>query len=171
MKKKIIYLDRDGVINEDFEYVYKISDFKFVDGVFEACKKFLDFGYEIIVVTNQSGIGRGFYTNGDFEILTNYMVEEFKKQKIDILKVYHCPHKPEENCLCRKPKNGMILKSLNDFDIDLKNSWLIGDKKSDIDCAKNGKIENKILISKNEKNCEDFLVANSLFDSLKYIKE
>lgn len=99
------------------------------------------------------------------------MVEEFKKQKIDILKVYHCPHKPEENCLCRKPKNGMILKSLNDFDIDLKNSWLIGDKKSDIDCAKNGKIENKILISKNEKNCEDFLVANSLFDSLKYIKE
>ena len=170
MKKKIIYLDRDGVINEDFGYVSQISNFKFVDGVFEACKTFIELGYEIIVVTNQSGIGREYYSLEDFTTLTNFMLDEFKKQGINILKVYFCPHAPEVNCECRKPKDGMILQSLNDFSIDLKNSWLIGDKISDIECAKNGNIANKILIDEEKVSNSDFFVAKNLFDSLKYIK-
>ncbi|QKF72683.1 D,D-heptose 1,7-bisphosphate phosphatase [Aliarcobacter faecis] len=170
MQKRVIYLDRDGVINEDFGYVYEISKFKFISGVFEACKEFLNLGYEIIIITNQSGIGRNYYTKEEFETLTNYMLEEFKKQDINILKVYFCPHSPEENCSCRKPKEGMILQSLNDFKIDLENSWLIGDKISDIECAKNGNIANKILIDKKESSNKDFFVAKSLIDSLKYIK-
>ena len=170
MEKKIIYLDRDGVINEDFGYVSKVENFKFVDGVFEACRIFIELGYEIIIVTNQSGIGRGYYSLEDFQILTNYMLDEFRKQNIDILKVYFCPHAPEVNCECRKPKDGMIIQSLNDFSIDLKNSWLVGDKISDIECAKNGNIANKILIDEEKVSNSDFFVAKNLFDSLKYIK-
>ena len=127
MQKKIIYLDRDGVINEDFGYVSKIENFKFVNGVFEACKEFLALGYEIIVVTNQSGIGRNYYSEDEFLELTKYMKNEFKKKDIDILNVYYCPHNPDDNCSCKKKKTGMILQSLNDFEINLNNSWLIGD--------------------------------------------
>ncbi|AXK48412.1 D-glycero-beta-D-manno-heptose-1,7-bisphosphate 7-phosphatase [Aliarcobacter trophiarum LMG 25534] len=170
MQKKIIYLDRDGVINEDFGYVYQIENFKFINSVFEACREFLKLGFEIIIVTNQSGIGRGYYTVEEFKTLSKYMLDEFKKEGIDILKIYFCPHNPEENCTCRKPKNGMILQSLNDFSIDLANSWLIGDKESDIECAKNGKIRNKVLINKDKETNSEFFVAKNLKDSLKYIK-
>ncbi|PRM87189.1 D-glycero-beta-D-manno-heptose 1,7-bisphosphate 7-phosphatase [Aliarcobacter cryaerophilus] len=171
MQKKIIYLDRDGVINEDFGYVSKIENFKFVNGVFEACKKFLALGYELIVVTNQSGIGRNYYSEDEFLELTKHMRNEFKKKDIDILNVYYCPHDPEDNCSCRKPKAGMILQSLNDFEINLNNSWLIGDKMSDIECAKNCNIQNRILISEDVVDSKDFLVAKSLLDSVKYIKK
>ena len=171
MQKKIIYLDRDGVINEDFGYVYKIENFKFCEGVFEACREFLALGYEIIIVTNQSGIGRLYYSEDEFLELSKYMKNEFKKENIPILNIYYCPHNPDDNCSCRKPKAGMILQSLNDFDIDLQNSWLIGDKKSDIECAKNGKIGNSILISKEDEKHKECFVAKNLFDSLKYIKE
>ena len=119
-------------------------------------------GYEIIVITNQSGIGRGYYTQEDFLNLTNWMIKEFNKNKIEILKVYFCPHSPSEDCECRKPKIGMITQSLNDFDIDLQNSWLIGDKTSDIQTAINANIPNKILIG------ED---SNSLFDTINIIKK
>ena len=171
MQKKIIYLDRDGVINEDFGYVSKIENFKFVNGVFEACKEFLALGYEIIVVTNQSGIGRNYYSEDEFLELTKYMKNEFKKKDIDILNVYYCPHNPDDNCSCRKPKTGMILQSLNDFEINLNNSWLIGDKMSDIKKKKNGNIPNRILINENIVDSKDFLLAKSLLDSVKYIKK
>ena len=170
MQKKIIYLDRDGVINEDFGYVSKIEDFNFVDGVFKACKEFLTLGYEIIVVTNQSGIGRNYYSEDEFLELTKYMKNEFKKEDIDILNVYYCPHNPDEDCSCRKPKAGMILQSLNDFNIDLQNSWLIGDKVSDVETAINAKIGNKILISSDIKENKEYLVARSLFATINIIK-
>ncbi|RXI37887.1 D-glycero-beta-D-manno-heptose-1,7-bisphosphate 7-phosphatase [Arcobacter cloacae] len=160
-KKKIIFLDRDGVINHDHGYVYEIEKFEFIDGVFDACKYFISLGYEIIVITNQSGIGRGYYTQDDFLTLTNWMIKEFNKNEIEILKVYFCPHSPSEDCDCRKPKIGMITQSLNDFSIDLQNSWLIGDKISDIQTAINANIPNRILIG------ED---SNSLFDTINIIK-
>ncbi|WP_418180963.1 D-glycero-beta-D-manno-heptose 1,7-bisphosphate 7-phosphatase [Aliarcobacter lanthieri] len=171
MQKKIVYLDRDGVINKDFGYVYEISKFEFCDGVFKACKHFINLGYEIIIITNQSGIGRDYYTQNDFLNLTEYMKNEFKKYGINILKVYYCPHSPEEDCDCRKPNIGMILQSLNDFNINLQNSWLIGDKISDIECGKNAKIPNRILISNEGKDSEDFLTANSLFETINLIKK
>ena len=140
----------------------QIEKFEFIDGVFDACKYFISLGYEIIVITNQSGIGRGYYTQEDFLNLTNWMIKEFSKNGIEILKVYFCPHSPSEDCECRKPKIGMITQSLNDFSIDLQNSWLIGDKTSDIQTAINANIPNKILIG------ED---SNSLFDTINIIKK
>jgi D-glycero-D-manno-heptose 1,7-bisphosphate phosphatase len=99
------------------------------------------------------------------------MTNEFKKHGINILNTYFCPHSPEENCNCRKPNIGMIEQSLNDFDIDLKNSWLIGDKISDIETAINANIPNKILISKDEIYLKFTYTANNLLDTINIIKE
>ena len=133
-----------------------------MDGVFDACKYFISLGYEIIIITNQSGIGRGYYTQSDFLNLTDWMISEFNKNGVEILKVYFCPHSPTQECDCRKPKIGMITQSLNDFSIDLQNSWLIGDKTSDIETAINANIPNKILIGKD---------TTSLFNTIKIIKK
>jgi D-glycero-D-manno-heptose 1,7-bisphosphate phosphatase len=174
LKKRIIFLDRDGVINHDHGYVGEISKFDFIDGIFEACYHFIKLGYEIVVITNQSGIGRRYYSEKDFTNLTNWMIEEFKKKGIDILKVYHCPHSPEEDCKCRKPEIGMITQATNDFDIDLEKSWLIGDKVSDIQAAINANIKNTILIKSSYNKIEDKKIAsittNNLFDSINIIK-
>lgn len=175
LNRKIIFLDRDGVINQDYGYVYEIEKFNFIDGVFEACQYFQKLGYEIIVITNQSGIGRKYFTENDFLKLTNWMIDKFNENNIKILKVYHCPHSPDENCDCRKPLPGMINQATIDFNIDLNKSWLIGDKISDIQAAIHAKIKNKILINSSYvKNDSDNIVsitANSLFDTINIIKE
>ncbi len=166
MKKKIIFLDRDGVINYDYGYVSQIDKFEFIDGVFEACKYFQKLNYEIIIITNQSGIGRGYYSEKEFYTLTQWILNKFKEQEINILKVYFCPHTPEENCRCRKPNIGMIENACKDFDIDLDNSWLIGDKITDIQTAINANIKNYILIDSKDP---DIITAKSLLDTINII--
>lgn len=146
---KAIFLDRDGVINIDKGYVHKIEDFIFKEGIFEVCKYLKSLGYLLIVVTNQSGIARGYYTLNDFKRLTDYMLKEFYNFDIKIDSVYFCPHSIDQNCNCRKPKPGMILEAQKEFDIDLSRSWLIGDKESDIEAAKNGGINQTILVVDN----------------------
>lgn len=164
-------MDRDGVINKDYGYVGQIEKFEFIDGVFEACKYFVSLGYEIVVITNQSGIGRGYYTENEFENLTLHMLNTFEKNGIKILKVYYCPHSPEENCSCRKPNIGMIENACEDFDIDLENSWMIGDKISDIQTAINANIKNHILISsQTSESLEVSFRANSLLDTISIIQ-
>ena len=145
---KAFFLDRDGVINKEKNYLYKIEDFEFIDGVFETCKYFQEKGFLIIIITNQAGIARGKYTEGDYQILTDWMIKEFEKKNIKISKVYHCPHHPDfsENCECRKPKSGLILLAKKDFDIDLSQSILVGDKNSDIEAGINAGIKMNYLI-------------------------
>lgn len=134
---RALFLDRDGVINVEINYLSKIEDFVFIDGIFELCKKYQDRGYLIFVVTNQSGIARGFYNQSDFDTLMTWMTKEFLDKGIKISKVYFCPHHPEISgeCSCRKPKAGMILEAKKEFDIDLENSILVGDKERDIEAA------------------------------------
>ncbi len=146
LKKPALFLDRDGIINIDYGYVSKVENFKFIDAIFELIKLFQNRGYYIFIVTNQSGIGRKYYSLEDFKVLTNYMLNEFEKGGIKIDKVEFCPHAPELNCNCRKPKCGMVENILKEFNINLKNSWLIGDKQSDIDLSKNCNIKNSIAI-------------------------
>lgn len=167
---KAVFIDRDGVINVEKDYVYKIEDFEFISGVFEACRYLQELGYMLIVITNQSGIGRGYYTQSDFEKLTSWMIDEFAKNGVKIAYVYHCPHAPKEECNCRKPKTGMIDTAVKEFDIDVTKSYLIGDKISDIECAKNAKIKSSIHV----KSGHSFDVADSnadfIIDSIKEIK-
>ena len=143
---KALFLDRDGIINIDSGYVSKIEKFQFTEGIFNLLHLFIQHNYQLYIVTNQSGIGRDYYTQNDFEVLTTWMLSEFKKHNIEITSVHHCPHAPEEKCLCRKPNTGMIDEILALHSIDLRHSWLIGDKQSDIDLAINSHIGSSIAI-------------------------
>ena len=168
MTIKTIFLDRDGVINKEKGYLHKIKDFEFISGVFETCRYLQGLNYKIIIITNQSGISRGLYTENDFQIINNWMISEFKKNDINILDVFHCPHMPESNCSCRKPKPGMLTIACKKYDIDMSKSWMIGDKESDIIAANSAGIHNTILI-KNDTSQEE-LRSNAKF-ILKSIKE
>lgn len=143
---RAIFLDRDGIINIDKGYVYRIDDFEFCDGIFDICRHFNTLGYALIVVTNQSGIGRGYYSENDFNKVTHWMLESFRRNQVHITAVYHCPHRPDQECSCRKPRPGMLLQAAKEHRINLSKSWLIGDKKSDIEAAIAAGVGNTILI-------------------------
>jgi len=136
-KKPALFLDRDGVINIEKNYLHKKEDFEFIDGIFELCKHYMTKDYYIIVVTNQSGIAREYYSEMDFANLTFWMIDAFDAKGVKIDQVYHCPHHPDISgeCECRKPKAGMLLKAAKDLNIDLENSVLIGDSERDIEAA------------------------------------
>ena len=141
-KNKALFLDRDGVINIDKHHVYKIEDCEFVEGIFDLCREYKQKGYLIIVVTNQAGIAKGIYTEDDYYKFRNHVHEEFKKQNCAIDAEYFCPYHTEgivekykKDSFDRKPNPGMILKAQNDFNIDLENSILIGDKESDVEAG------------------------------------
>lgn len=134
-----LFLDRDGVINADHAYVCRQENFEFVDGIFELCRYAKKLGYLIFVVTNQAGIGRGFYTEQDFLKLTEWMCGIFSTEGVVIDKVYFCPFHPEHgvgkykvNSPFRKPGPGMILQAAEEFGVDLARSVLVGDKETDI---------------------------------------
>ena len=155
---KAVFLDRDGTINVEKNYLYKIEDFEFLPGVIEGLKLLQDAGYLLIIITNQSGIARGYYTEEDFNRLNNWMLNQLAEYGINITKVYYCPHLPDAtvkeyriDCECRKPKLGMYYQAIRDYDIDLGQSYAIGDKIRD--CAICETTECKgYLIGKNEKN-------------------
>ncbi len=169
IKNKAIFLDRDGVINIEKNYLYKIEDFEFIDGVFESLKYLQSKGYQLFIITNQSGIGRGYYTQDDFDKLTTWMLIQFKNNGIKISQVELCPHTPDANCNCRKPKTGMIDNILNNHNINLDESWLIGDKSSDILCAKNTNIKNTIQVQSGHNFAQKDSLADFVIPSIKNI--
>jgi len=166
--KKALFLDRDGVVNVEKDYLYKIEDFEFINGIFELCRYYENMGYLIFVVTNQSGIARKYYTQKDFITLSNWMSKEFLKHGIEISKVYHCPHHPDISgeCSCRKPKSGMLLEAKNEFEIDMKNSIIIGDKERDIEAGLNAGLCETYLFdeSSNIKNSKATKIVSKLRD-------
>ena len=171
MPVKTVFLDRDGVINKEVGYLHKIQDFEFIDGVFEACLYFQSLNYQIIVVTNQSGIGRGYYDEDDFHIINNWMLEQFKNKRIEILDVFFCPHTPESNCDCRKPKPGMFNQANEKHDIDMEKSWMIGDKEADVAAANSAGIKNTILVKSGHTIDEENSNARFILGSIDKAKE
>jgi len=151
IKNKALFLDRDGVINLDHGHVGKIENFHFIDGIFELCKKAQNEGYLIIVVTNQSGIAKGYYSEKDFLELTKWMENEFLKREIKITKTFFCPYhidgkikEYQQDSFDRKPNPGMILKAIKEFNIDPLESILIGDNDTDIKAGESANIKRKI---------------------------
>lgn len=135
---KALFLDRDGVINVDRVHLFRKEEFEFTRGIFDLCRKYSDTGYIILVITNQAGIAKGIYTEEDFMDLTAWMISRFREKGIKISKVYFCPHHPDfsGHCECRKPEPGMILKAINEFNLDISQCELIGDKETDLEAGR-----------------------------------
>ncbi len=143
---KAIFLDRDGVINIDKHYLYQIEAFEFICGIFDVLLHLSALDYQLIIISNQSGISRGLYTLKDYKTLNRWMLAELKKRRIKILDTGYCPHSEKDDCACRKPKPGMILSAQKKHHINLRKSWMIGDKDSDIICAHLSGISKTILL-------------------------
>ncbi len=158
-KTKALFLDRDGIINVDHGYVYKQESFEFKKGIFQLCQQAQKKGYIIIVITNQSGIARGYYSEQDFLLLTEWMTDEFMKRGVTISDTFYCPHHPKvkqegndldkyrKECDCRKPKAGLIFSAEKKHHLNLTESIFIGDKYSDMEAAKVATIPTRLLIN------------------------
>jgi len=135
---KTLFLDRDGVINIEKHHIFRKEDFEFSQGIFDLCKEYSDAGYLIIVVTNQAGIAKGYYSEADFLQLTAWMIDQFRANGVIISKVYFCPHHPDITgpCDCRKPNPGMISQAIKEFDLDIRECVMIGDKESDLQAGR-----------------------------------
>lgn len=171
MSIKTIFLDRDGVINKEVSYLHNIDQFEFISGVFDACQYLQMIGFKIIIITNQSGISRGFYTEKDFLNLNDWMIKEFLKKNINILNVFYCPHLPSDKCNCRKPKPGMFLEAKKKYIINMSESWAIGDSERDIIAATSAGVKNTILVRSGHKIDEENSKAKFYLDSIKDISD
>jgi D-glycero-D-manno-heptose 1,7-bisphosphate phosphatase len=180
MLKKALFLDRDGVINVDHGYVHTIKDLKFIDGIFDLCSLAISKNYLIIVITNQAGIGRGFYSVSDFELLTDWMCNRFALEGILISKVYFSPYHPEhglgaykKNDFSRKPNPGMLIEAKADFNLQMSDCVLVGDKITDIQAGHSAGVGMNILFSSSEDNKElvksDYVGITSLKEANQYL--
>ncbi len=168
------FLDRDGVINRDRAYVHRWEDFEFIPGALEAMARLGDAGYRLVIVTNQSGLARGYFDASQYHALTRRMLGVFAEHGIVIEDVYHCPHHPggtvaawAVDCECRKPAPGMILRAATEHGLSLPESILIGDKPSDIRAARAAGVGRAFIVQSD--NPESSLVAtgaDAVFDSL-----
>lgn len=168
---KAVFLDRDGVLVEDIGYHHKIEEFRLIPKVVDGLKILK--GYKLLIITNQSGIGRGYYNFDDFLKFNYHLLAELKKHKIKIENTYACPHKPEDSCECRKPKAKLIKDAAKELDIDLKKSFVIGDKKSDIEMGHSAGCRTILVLTGNgmkekEETQADF-VAKDLLDAARWI--
>lgn len=141
---KAVFFDRDGTLEIDTINLHKVEDWVWIDGAKEAIKFCNDNGYLAIIITNQSGIARGLFTENDVKTVHKFVDEELAKIGAHIDAYYYCPHHVEGTvepynieCTCRKPAPGMVLQACKDFDIDVTQSYFIGDKWRDVECGKN----------------------------------
>jgi D-glycero-D-manno-heptose 1,7-bisphosphate phosphatase len=178
--KKIIFLDRDGTINVDREYIYQVELFAFEKNVIPALRLLDSHDFGLIIVTNQSGIGRGYYTEEDYQNFNDHVVSELKKNGIHILKSYFSPFHPKgigkykKASRCRKPEPGMLEQAEKDFQIDNSRSWIIGDKWADVKCGENFGIKSILVLrgkaGADEKHKTDVdFIADDLLEAAKFI--
>ena len=188
MVKKAIFLDRDGCLIKEKNYLSKIEDIEIFDEAYVALKSFQDAGFLLFIVSNQSGVARGYFTENDVLNVNNEIINRFKDKGIIIAKSYYCPHLKEGiikeyaiDCECRKPKIGLIKQAIADFsDIDLSKSFVIGDKLSDIQLAHNASMQGILVktghgqeeVSKIElKNIQPDYICENIANSADFILE
>ncbi|MFW6129717.1 MAG: D-glycero-beta-D-manno-heptose 1,7-bisphosphate 7-phosphatase [Atribacterota bacterium] len=150
-----VFLDRDGTIIQDKGYIYSKEDLSLIPGAVETLRLLKKSGYLLVVITNQSGISRGYFNLDDYKKFNNYFLETLRKEGVIIDRVYHCPHHPDDNCPNRKPNSGMILKAEKELNIDLKKSFIVGDKTSDIETGKRLGIKNILVLTGHGKDNKD----------------
>lgn len=136
MTRRFVFLDRDGTLIEDREYAWQLSDYAPLPGAYEALRELRAAGFGLAIVTNQSGIGRGLFREADFARFQSHLERDFAAHGAPVDGSYHCPHVPDAGCDCRKPRAGMVLRALREHAVDLAESWVIGDKDSDVALAR-----------------------------------
>ncbi len=180
MNDKLIFLDRDGVINKDSpDYVKSWSEFEFLPGSLEAIKLLTEHNYQIMIITNQSIINRKMASLYDLEFTHSMMKKAVRENGGEIKDIFFCPHKPEDNCACRKPEPGLILEAQKKYGIDLKNSVMVGDSAKDIECARRAGCRYPILVKTGnyeqaasaleEKKIYPDHIARDLYDAAEWI--
>ena len=180
MVKKTIFLDRDGVINIDSpQYIKNASEFEFIPKSPEAIALLTQYGYRVIVITNQSIIGRNMVSLDVLDAIFTKMKKGVQKAGGRIKDVFFCPHTPEDNCACRKPEPGLIFKACKKYSIDLENSCMVGDSAKDIECALNAGCKKNILVQTGngveaqqqllEKQIIPDYTASDLYDAAKWL--
>jgi D-glycero-D-manno-heptose 1,7-bisphosphate phosphatase len=169
--KRALFLDRDGVVNVEVGYLHRAEEVRFVDGIFSLCRTAVRLGYRLIVVTNQAGIARGYYSEADFHALMEFMRGEFRAEGVELDAVYYCPFHPEHGVgeykrehEDRKPGTGMLLRGARDFDVQLSESVMVGDRCSDVIAANAAGLRQAFLVSGTESvGCSGkALTVNSL---------
>jgi D-glycero-D-manno-heptose 1,7-bisphosphate phosphatase len=157
MSGRALFLDRDGVVNEEVGYLHRAEEVRFVDGIFSLCRTAAGLGYRLIVVTNQAGIARGYYSEPDFEALMEFMRGELRNQGVELDAVYYCPFHPEHGVgkyrrehEDRKPGTGMLRRGARDFGLELSESVMVGDRCSDVGAANAAGLQQAFLISGTE---------------------
>ncbi len=175
-KEKAVFLDRDGTINIERNYLYKISDFEYIDGVIEGLQMLVKAGYLLFIITNQSGIARGYYSEQEFLVLNEWMLADLREKGIPIAKVSYCPHLPEainksyqRECECRKPKLGMFYEIIINFNIDEKKSYAVGDKMRDVAIAGQSEITGILLCSDMGDEGGGIVKCGNLLEAARYI--
>ena len=170
--RRALFLDRDGVINEDTGYLHEIEKCRFIDGIFELARAFAEAGFAVVIVTNQAGIGRGYYTEEALQAFMRWMLDEFARRGVAIAAFYYCPDHPTEglgpyrrDTPRRKPGPGMFLEAGRDLDLDLRHSWSVGDKVTDIEAGRAAGIGTLVQyqpLAPAVAKCQDFWVVPRL---------
>jgi len=169
-----IFLDRDGTINIDYGYVYKINDFQFIEGVIDACRELKAMGFALVLSTNQSGIARKKFTELQFITLTKWMNWSLADSGVNLDGIYFCPHHPESDadkyrqlCNCRKPLPGMLLQAKNELHINMSASYMVGDTIEDMQAAQAAHVASKVLLRSGKEITTDAVAAADwVLDSL-----
>lgn len=153
VRRPAAFIDRDGVINAELDYVHRIEDFHVLPGVIDGLRLLHEKGFALVVVTNQAGIGRGLYSEADYQDLTARMKAELGAAGAPLSAIYHCPHHPTAgiglyriDCDCRKPRPGMLLQAARELNLDLSQSVLVGDKQSDLEAGRAAGVASCVLV-------------------------
>lgn len=175
-KAKAVILDRDGVINEEIEYLYEPEKFRFLEGVLAGLKKMQEMEFQIVIATIQAGIGLGYFTKEDFFRVNKTMLKGFHEHGIVVSKIYFCPHSVSEKCICRKPEIGLIKRAQKDLNLDLDQSWVIGDRTRDIEAGRRAGCRTILVESGYRDKDEEFItkpdfIVHNLVEASEIIKK
>lgn len=175
-KQKVVIIDRDGVINEQVDYLHDPAKFRLLEGVTDALKTIQDLGYKLVIITNQQGIGLGYFSEEDFYKVNKKMLSLLHEKGISISKIYFCPHSLAENCNCRKPQTGLLERAEKDLNIDTEKSWMIGDRSSDILTGKRRNLKTIFVTTGEKENNDEYEVkpdytATNLLDAANIVKQ
>lgn len=172
MSSIAVFLDRDGTICKDVHYMRRPEQFELLPSAAEGIKLLNELGMKVIVATNQSGVARGYFTDADLKKIHERMIEELSKRGARIDAIYYCPHHPNDNCDCRKPKIGMLKKAEADFRLDLSKCFIVGDKRLDVKTGKNAGCASILILGpETEPNIKANLAAPNLYEAARIIRE